>query len=653
MRYLTKSRYATAITCPRKLAFLDDDRYINSNKHNEFLLALADGGNQVGALAKCLFPDGIEVESSGHDAQVEETTKLLERSTVTIFEAAIRVGRLFIRIDLLHKNGNKLELFEVKAKSYDSNEGRSSILKKTGIGSEFKPYIYDIAFQRHVLRLAFPEMEITTHLVMPDKSKTCTASGIPQLLEIVRSDSGAVQIRIDGRLRNGDVARQILAVVPADEFIDALVQLPVSAGGYHWQFEESIKAIEGELDEATLAPVIGAHCKSCEFRATTDQLPENSNNGAYECWEARIGVSELDIESGTIFDLANFRHAESALTKGRFLLRDLDQEDLKYKADATKISTSHRQWLQCKESRREVTAPVLMRREIEDKLSQLTFPLHFIDFETATPPIPFHAGMRPYEMVLFQFSHHLIDHDGRIAHISQSLEVDPLSFPNFNIVRALKTAIGEDGGSVVHWWTHEQTTLKKIRDQLLAHATPPADRDQLVAFIDDLVGSDESPGRLVDLGQHIVHQYAYFTGTKGSSSIKKILPAVLKASPNLQSLYRQPSYGTPSGISSLNFSEKIWVELDESGQVKDPYTLLPSKFDDADLDTLDGLEDSANHIVSNGGAAMVAYGLLQNGTLHEAHRANLISQLFRYCELDTLAMVIAYQGLRDLLRNPA
>jgi len=48
---------------------------------------------------------------------------------------------------------------------------------------------------------------------------------------------------------------------------------------------------------------------------------------------------------------------------------------------------------------------------------------------------------------------------------------------------------------------------------------------------------------------------------------------------------------------------------------------------------------------------MVAYGLLQSGLLDEAGRERLRSQLLRYCELDTLAMVTAWQGLHEILTS--
>ena len=52
-------------------------RYVNAKKDDEFLQALADGGFQVGALAKAMFeaedPGAVEVTVKGDDAQVEET----------------------------------------------------------------------------------------------------------------------------------------------------------------------------------------------------------------------------------------------------------------------------------------------------------------------------------------------------------------------------------------------------------------------------------------------------------------------------------------------------------------------------------------------------------------------------------------------------
>ncbi len=51
--------------------------------------------------------------------------------------------------------------------------------------------------------------------------------------------------------------------------------------------------------------------------------------------------------------------------------------------------------------------------------------------------------------------------------------------------------------------------------------------------------------------------------------------------------------------------------------------------------------------MSHGGAAMLAYADLQRPDLPAAERLRLEGQLLRYCELDTLAMVMVYEALRE------
>ena len=57
--------------------------------------------------------------------------------------------------------------------------------------------------------------------------------------------------------------------------------------------------------------------------------------------------------------------------------------------------------------------------------------------------------------------------------------------------------------------------------------------------------------------------------------------------------------------------------------------------------------------MADGGAAMVAYGLLQSALLDEATAQRVRAQLLRYCELDTLAMVFAWEALGELLESSA
>ena len=59
--YLTKSRFKLALECPTKLYYANSKNgYFDKNKDNDFLQSLADGGNQVGELAKFKYhPDPV------------------------------------------------------------------------------------------------------------------------------------------------------------------------------------------------------------------------------------------------------------------------------------------------------------------------------------------------------------------------------------------------------------------------------------------------------------------------------------------------------------------------------------------------------------------------------------------------------------------
>jgi len=102
-RYLTKSRFQSAMECPTKLYYYGKKKYPSSRDDDEFLALLAEGGFQVGALAKCYYPGGIDIETLDIEKSLKETSELLKQENVVIFEAAIRYKNLFIRVDILEK----------------------------------------------------------------------------------------------------------------------------------------------------------------------------------------------------------------------------------------------------------------------------------------------------------------------------------------------------------------------------------------------------------------------------------------------------------------------------------------------------------------------------------------------------------------------
>ena len=141
---------------PRKLFYTGKkDIYQDAMAEDAFLEMLAEGGYQVGALAKLRYPEGIEIHETDHAAAEAATQALLARDHVVLFEPAIRVGNFFIRIDVLVKDGNRFELIEVKAKSYNSVKPEL-FGARGGIRLDMLPYFQDAAFQDVGLATGLP-----------------------------------------------------------------------------------------------------------------------------------------------------------------------------------------------------------------------------------------------------------------------------------------------------------------------------------------------------------------------------------------------------------------------------------------------------------------------------------------------------------------
>ena len=192
-KYFTKSAFSIALKCPRRLYYAYDKKtYANQDLDDDFLKSLAEGGFQVGEFAKLCY--GIDakhtIDTLDADEAIKMTKELFGQENVNIAEAAFRSGNLFVRADIIEKQGNIINLIEVKAKSWHPEE--DSFLAKNGksTNNAIRPYLYDVAFQKYVLEKAWKEMfpkkifMVKAFLMLADKSRVATVNGLNQLFKI-------------------------------------------------------------------------------------------------------------------------------------------------------------------------------------------------------------------------------------------------------------------------------------------------------------------------------------------------------------------------------------------------------------------------------------------------------------------------------------
>jgi len=650
MRVLTKSRFKLGLECPNKLFFTRKNEYANIKQEDPFLLALAQGGFQVEELARMHYPSGILIE--GHDGDYQnlwkQTQELLKAENIVIYEAAFLIDGLFIRTDILVKKGNHVELIEVKAKSFDPSDPNVFVGKKGDILSDWWSYLYDVAYQKHVMKLCYPQWKIDSYILMADKTKTTSIDGLNQLFRISKDAENRTGIKklVTTLAETGN------SVLSRKNINDIVEGIESNKHKYYdnLTFQEAIKSFKEhyESDKYFNWPTSFSACKACEFRTTPEHEAKGLKSGFKECFEKQHKWSKSDFEKPATFDVWNFRKGENLFKDKIFFMSELTQDKIGYKEESGRLSMTARQWIQIEKATKDDKTIYVDKDLLAAEMKQWKFPLHFIDFETSAAALPFNKDRRPYEQIAFQFSHHTYYEDGKIEHASEFINSTAGVFPNYEFVRTLKKALSKDAGTIFRYAPHENNILNAIHEQLSNSAEH--DKKELMDFIESISHSTSSNAKkwkgdrdMVDLWDLIKACY-YNPLTKGSNSIKAVLPSVLNTSTFLQKKYSQPLGNI--NVTSANFKkDHIWIRLDK-GFATNPYEMLPPVFqgwsEDDIENTLSEIED-----VANGGAALTAYSKLQYTDMSDAERKDLSNALLKYCELDTLAMVMIYEHFKE------
>lgn len=149
-------------------------------------------------------------------------------------------------------------------------------------------------------------------------------------------------------------------------------------------------------------------------------------------------------------------------------------------------------------------------QRIKEFLSQLKFPLYFLDYETLSSVVPYFDGLGPYNQLPFQYSLHVLDKpNGKIKHF-EYLHTNNLN-PVKPLTEALKSQVGTEG-TVLVWFEG----FEKSCNELMGVIAP-----EYKEFYNKL------NERIIDL------MVPFSTGSYvhkdffGSASIKKVLPVLI------------------------------------------------------------------------------------------------------------------------------
>ncbi|MFH1276867.1 MAG: DUF2779 domain-containing protein [Candidatus Eisenbacteria bacterium] len=223
--------------------------------------------------------------------------------------------------------------------------------------------------------------------------------------------------------------------------------------------------------------VLGRRCRDCARRA--------------ECWPRLPRRSVLDLYQGH----GGWRVVEDLLARGVTDIARIPED-----VPLTEIQ------------RRQVEAaltgsPVVVGDPAAYVARELVFPLHFLDFEAARPPVPEFPGQHPYDLIPFQWSCHVQDEPEAPLDHHEFLSNRP-GDPRRPMTEALLETIRPEG-SILVYSSFEQEVL----------------RNMAVVFPELASPLEALEGRLVDL-LPVVRDHVYHPDFDGSFSIKNVLPVL-------------------------------------------------------------------------------------------------------------------------------
>lgn len=650
MTLLTKSLFTTSLGCPRKLYYaVNKQQYDNANSDNDFLQSLADGGVQVGALARRYYFahyskfDHLYIKTKDKDEALRQTAEAMKKRNIVIAEAAFEWNGCLVRVDILVKRDRAIDLIEVKSSSMQPTEDEEKIitLPKNKVNSAYRGYIYDTAFQKYVVEQSLG-VDVTSYLMLINKSRPCDVDGLNQMIRINTKTHEVDESGLEAYTPSPNTQDWLLYPCDITFVCDSIIagdteeQKEFMGQEFKTYVEELLVSLRTNMP---LDAKISSQCKGCEFKCGD---PERS--GYHRCWRECAGFSDADFERPHVLELwagKGFRKMGDLIANKRYFMDQLATSDYftkgskPFSEDDTEFCGDTRRQIQV-ETMRSGAKDFVLLNGIKSEMSSWKYPLHFIDFETCTVAVPFSKDRYPYETVAFQYSHHQLNEDNTLTH-TEWISTERC-FPNFEFVRNLKRDLSNDEGTIFRYSHHENSVLNQIAEQLKFSEEP--DREELIAFIETITSSSKCVGKrnMVDLCEVVVDYY-YDPSMGGSNSIKVVLPAVLQ-SPKLQAEFMGPysNYVDSDNYKLFDFS---LINYTDKGTVGNPYKYLPVV--GAEMGETCDDDKQSQEIINNGGLANANYARLQYDGLSEREKLKLRNALLRYCELDTMAMVLIYR----------
>ena len=427
---LSKSDFLKYRICPSYLwLWKHQPELIPPETVEEVLQNKFEQGNQVEAIARKLFPDGVLIEGFNREAE-DNTKRAVSDGAAVLFQATVITdNNLLAMADVLEKDGDSWILYEVKS----SGEVKKDL------------HIPDMAFQKVAFERAGYKVSET------------------RIIHLNRSF-----------VRRGE------AVDPKDYFVVDTVDEGV---------QDILPMVRDQIALALDRMYDTERPTACPCR----QLSRSKHCPAFRLFNP-------DVPEYSVYDVARMQGKKLAELIDNEIFRTIDiPDDFKLSANQAIQVAVDKSGL-----------PRINKEKIERELSELEYPLYFIDYESVNPAIPILDGTIPHQQVVFQYSLHTIytpdSEPKHTEYLCRNNSIDEYTA----LVEKMRNDIG-DTGSIIVW----HKAFESGRNKELGKLFPKYE-----TFFADV------NNRIYDLKDIFTQNFYVDPGFHGSNSIKDILPVL-------------------------------------------------------------------------------------------------------------------------------
>ena len=540
-------------------------------------------------------PDHLEIA-------LKKTGTWLKDEEVAVCGAVLQAGNLITRIPILVKKGRELTIIQIHGKL--RKQSQRSTIETAGKKRSMAVYLVKAAYRTEVVQRCFPGMTVEVQFVFPNKDFRSTVIGLNRIRDfevITAHEKSRFEENLDRLFSTVD------ATVGVNEVLNSVPEWVAHPKFENCSVSEVISSLLSDGDDLShLETGIHKACKYCEYRK-----PGVERGGCWETFFAPEAVSRPDkhifelMGHGNTLESGNgvYYQEKVEITDG------LHSFELMKKYGGPKITIQQRRNLQILSTKNE-TVPELWLKPGLKKLSELKFPLHFIDFEAATYALPMKRGVHPYEPVYFQFSCHSLGKDGQITH-TEWLDKDPeRPDPHTEFTDQLAQIPGIFEGTLIQYSPFEKQGINNLIRDFRRNSMLHIKQIELLEEIRAGRG-ENSEFRFMDLNA-LLRDYYHNHFLDDGLGLKQILKSVLEW---------EKAYGN--------------IDKKEIEKLSNPYLDIQSN----------------GSKITDGSSAMNAWVAMKNGLLTPEEKEFIPKVLKKYCALDSYSMVLIYRHIVDLLKK--